>query len=183
MEEKMNKFINDNLGKINQHDQTVINVVCQNNIATLPPKYGIWSFEGKKYALQFNERQRPWLKYDEEEFIKAYNHPAILHYVYPKPFWRINRPIFNKEWWEYARISGFYYYVYNKSPKFKSFKRKKSKNLFKRILQGIDFLYFAFVTIFGFLFLFKIYKKEIFQKIQNWLMMLLLIIRLLFYRF
>ena len=117
MQEKMHQFIADNLGNLNQHDQTVINVVCQNNIGPLPPKYGIWSFEAEIYALKHNERQRPWLKYDKEEFVKAYHHPAILHYVYPKPFWKINRPIFNKEWWEYARISGYYNDVLNKSPK------------------------------------------------------------------
>ena len=118
MQEKMYQFINDNLGKLNQHDQTVINVVCQNNIGPLPPKYGIWSFEAEVYALKHNERQRPWLKYDKQEFINAYHHPAILHYVWPKPFWKRQRPIFNKEWWDYARISGYYNDVYNKSPKY-----------------------------------------------------------------
>ena len=117
MQEKMHQFIADNLGNLNQHDQTVINVVCQNNIGPLPPKYGIWSFEAEIYALKHNERQRPWLKYDKEEFIKAYHHPAILHYVWPKPFWKRQRPIFNNEWWEYARISGYYNDVLNKSPK------------------------------------------------------------------
>ena len=117
MQEKMHKFIADNLGKLNQHDQTVINVVCQNHIGPLPPKYGIWSFEAQVYALKHNERQRPWLKYDTQEFINAYHHPAILHYVWPKPFWRRQRPIFNDEWWKYAKISGYYNDVYNKSPK------------------------------------------------------------------
>ena len=64
MTDKFNKFIKANLGKINQHDQTVINVVCQGNLGTLPPKYGIWSFEDEAYALKHNERQRPWLKYN-----------------------------------------------------------------------------------------------------------------------
>ena len=117
MQEKMNEFISANKGKLNQHDQTVINVVCQNNIGPLPPKYGIWCFEAEIYALKHNERQRPWLKYDRQEFLNAYYHPAILHYVWPKPFWKRQRPIFNKEWWDYARISGYYNDVYNKSPK------------------------------------------------------------------
>ena len=56
-------------------------------------------------------------KYDTQEFINAYHHPAILHYVWPKPFWRRQRPIFNDEWWKYAKISGYYNDVYNKSPK------------------------------------------------------------------
>ena len=117
MTEKFNKFTIENREKINQHDQTVINVVCQKNIGTLPPKYGIWSFEAEKYAVKHNERQRPHLRYDMKEFINAYKHPAILHYVWPKPFWKRKKPIFDKEWWNYARISGYYNEVYNKSPK------------------------------------------------------------------
>ena len=117
MTEKFNKFIIENLGRINQHDQTVINVVCQGKTAPLPPKYGIWSFEAERYGLQHNERQWPWLRYDVNEFKQAYHHPAILHYVWPKPFWRRQRPIFNNEWWDYAKKSGYYKEVYNKSPK------------------------------------------------------------------
>ena len=48
IQEKMYKFINDNLGKLEQHDQTVINVVCQNNIGILPPKFGIFGFENEE---------------------------------------------------------------------------------------------------------------------------------------
>ena len=117
MTEKFNKFIKDNLGKINQHDQTVINVVCQGNIGPLPPKYGIWCFEAEIYALKHNERQRPQLRYDKTEFLQAYYHPAILHYVWPKPFWKRQKPVFDKEWWYYARKSGYYDDIYNKSPK------------------------------------------------------------------
>ena len=117
MTEKFNKFIRENLGKINQHDQTIINVVCQKNIAPLPPKYGIWCFEAEIYALKHNERQRPHLRYNKQEFLNAYYHPAILHYVWPKPFWRRQRPVFNNEWWDYARKSGYYDDIYNKSPK------------------------------------------------------------------
>ena len=117
MTEKFNKFISENLGKINQHDQTIINVVCQKNIAPLPPKYGIWCFEAEIYAKKHNDRQRPWLRYNQDEFIYAYYHPAILHYVWPKPFWRRQRPVFNDQWWDYARKSGYYEDIYYKSPK------------------------------------------------------------------
>ena len=118
MSEKFNKFLNEQREKINQHDQTIINVVCQGKIATLPPKYGMWCFEAKIHALKHNRRQRPWLQYNETEFLYAYYHPAILHYVWPKPYWRRKKPVFNKEWWEYARKSGYYNDIYHKSPKF-----------------------------------------------------------------
>ena len=118
MGEKFAKFMKEEKEKINQHDQTIVNVVCQGHIAPLPPKYGIWCFEAEKYALKHNERQRPHLRYNKDEFLKAYYHPAILHYVWPKPFWKRKKPIFNNEWWNYAKISGYYNEVYNKSPKY-----------------------------------------------------------------
>ena len=158
MEEKMNKFINDNLGNIYQHDQTVINVVCQNNIAPLPPKFGMWGFEVKKFALEHNERQKPWLKYDHEEFVKAFHHPAIVHYIWPKPFWQKLKLkiVSHNKWWNYASISGFYDYICNKSPKLKS--NKKIKNKYFSFKDGNDVPYVAFFAIFGLLL--KNIKKE-----------------------
>ena len=118
MLEKFKQFMIEKKDEINQHDQTVINVVCQGKIAPLPPKYGIWCFEHKKYAKKFNDRQRPHLKYDENELLNAYFHPAILHYVWPKPYWKRKKPIFNNEWWNYARISGYFNDVFTKCPKY-----------------------------------------------------------------
>ena len=140
----MYKFINDNLGKLEQHDQTVINVVCQNNIGILPPKFGIFGFENEEHALEHNERQRLWLKYDKQEFINAYHHPTILHYVWPKPFWR--KPVLFNEWWKYAKISGFYYWIHKKSPKFIFSERKKSKYLSDKEIEEIVIANVCFVT-------------------------------------
>ena len=118
MTEKFEKFMDEQRENINQHDQTIINVVCQEHIALLPPKYGIWCFEAKKHALKHNKRQRKHLQYDEKEFLDAYYHPAIMHFVWPKPYWRKKKPVFNKEWWEYARMTGYYKDIITKSPKF-----------------------------------------------------------------
>ena len=141
MTEKFNKFISENLGKINQHDQTVINVVCQGKTAPLPPKYGIWSFEAERYGLQHNQRQWPWLRYDENEFKQAYHHPAILHYVWPKPFWRRQRPIFNNEWWDYAKKSGYYNEVFHNSPKW-----TPNRLLLEKIYEGNHYPYYCYST-------------------------------------
>ena len=116
--QKYKIFISENMGNLNQHDQTVINVVCQGKISPLPPKYGMWSFEDENEALKHNNRQRPLLKYNKEEFLYAYYHPSILHYTWPKPFWDRQKPIFDKEWWKFAKISGYYDDIYNKSPKY-----------------------------------------------------------------
>ena len=114
---KIEEFIKKNKGKLNQQDQTIINVVMQDRIAPLPPKYGMWAWGGKdkENAIIHNNKQRPWLKYNEEEFLYAVEHPAILHFIWPKPFWR--RPTaFDTEWWDYARRTGFYDEIYKNSP-------------------------------------------------------------------
>jgi len=114
--EKFNKFMKENRDKITQHDQTIINVVLQNHIGTMPPKYGIWAFENSRSAILYNSKQIPWLKYDIYELLKAYHHPAILHFIWPKPFWRKREPVFNDKWWEYAKKTGYYDDIYYKSP-------------------------------------------------------------------
>ena len=78
----------------------------------------MWSFEDENEALKHNNRQKPWLQYNKEEYLYAYYHPAILHYTWPKPFWDRQKPIFDKEWWNFAKISGYYDDIYNKSPKY-----------------------------------------------------------------
>ena len=45
MTEKFNEFLDKYIGNIDQHDQTTINVVCQEKISYLPPKYGLWNFQ------------------------------------------------------------------------------------------------------------------------------------------
>ena len=114
--EKFNKFMKEKRDKIVQHDQTIINVVLQNQLGTMPPKYGIWAFENSRSAILYNSKQRQWLKYDINELLNAYHHPAILHFVWPKPFWRKKEPVFNDKWWEYAKKTGYYDDIYYKSP-------------------------------------------------------------------
>ena len=116
--EKFKKFMVEEKDKINQHDQTIINVVLQKNIGPLPPKYGMWCFEARIHALKHIRRQRPHLRCSEDEFINAYYHPVIMHFVYPKPYWRRKKPVFNNEWWNYARKSGYYQDIFTKSPKY-----------------------------------------------------------------
>ena len=114
--EKFNKFMKEQRDKIVQHDQTIINVVLQNHIGTMPPKYGVWAFENDYGARLHNNRQRPWLKYNMEELLKAYHHPAILHFIWPKPFWRKRKHTFYNEWWDVAKKTGYYDDIYYKSP-------------------------------------------------------------------
>ena len=112
---KIADFISKNKKKLIQHDQTIINVVMQDKIAPLPPKYGIWGFKNKKKAKKHLEKQWPKLKYNKDEFFYAVKHPAILHFAGKKPFWR-KHTVFEKEWWDFARLTSYYEDIYSKSP-------------------------------------------------------------------
>ena len=88
----------------------------QKRIAPIPPKYGVWEAwknekETKKYLSKYKHR----LKYKEEELNYAIKHPAIVHFTRLKPFWK-KHTAFYKEWWRYARLTGYYDLIYTKSP-------------------------------------------------------------------
>ena len=55
-------------------------------------------------------------KQNEKELLEAYAHPGIVHFVWPKPFWR-KQTGYYKEWWDLARLTGFYDEIYNKCPR------------------------------------------------------------------
>ena len=109
--EKYNKFLEANLGKIEQHDQTTINVVCQGKTSTLPPKYGMWNFVKREDLIKHNcygNINSNIKAYDEKEFFKAWKLPAIIHYVRAKPWKRkgsFTHREFHEKWWEYAQKS------------------------------------------------------------------------------
>ena len=113
--QKVEKFIFKNWNKLTQHDQTVINVVLQDKIAPIPPKYGVWAFKSKYDAQIFLNMQLPHLKYNEQEFFNAMEHPAILHFVWPKPFW-MKHTRFENDYWKFANLTGHYNEIYSNSP-------------------------------------------------------------------
>ena len=121
--EKINNFIIKERNRLKAHDQTVLNAVLHGKKGLLPPKYGMWSFPSKNVAKKHFEKLKPWAKYDDEkEFMYAMNHPAILHFIFPKPFWNTERPPFRKEWWDYARKSEYFKEIFKYA---KNYRRKK----------------------------------------------------------
>ena len=112
--DKFNDFIKLLNNSIDQGDQTLINVVLQKHISTLPPKYGMWGFENEYFAKAHNRIQKPWLRYRYKEFMEAFKHPAILHYTGAKPF-RDKKAVYYSLWWEYAKKTGFFNEIYNYS--------------------------------------------------------------------
>ena len=78
MTEKFNEFLNSNLGKLEQHDQTTINVVCQGKTSTLPPKFGMWNFKTFRHFKNYNNAHPSRLRFNKKELLMAYENPAII---------------------------------------------------------------------------------------------------------
>lgn len=117
---KIEEFISKNRDKLKQQDQTVLNVVIQDRLKPIPPKYGIWAWVTDAEAKEHLDKQWPHLKYNEEEFFYALNHPAIIHYTWPKPFWKGKKTRYQKEWWDYAKLTGYYNEIYAKIPSYRN---------------------------------------------------------------
>ena len=117
IQDKFSKFIKKNNDKLLQHDQTVINVVCCDKIGILPPEFGMWNFESEEVAKLHNGSLKIKSKYNENEFIKAYNNPAVLHYVCGvgvKPWKNGPNTIFKEKWWGYAKKTDYYNAILSK---------------------------------------------------------------------
>ena len=108
MTEKFNEFLDKYIGNIDQHDQTTINVVCQEKISYLPPKYGLWNFQNLNEFRSHCNYQKSRISYNNEELSIAYSHPSVLHYVKAKPFHKHTNKYYFKEWWEYAKKTNYY---------------------------------------------------------------------------
>ena len=109
--QKFFDFIDNNKNKLTQEDQTVINIVLHGRIDLLPPKYGMWNFVNREGLFKHNNYEDNDLgvkAYDENEILKAWKVPSILHYVRAKPWKKKNKYThreFHEKWWEYAKIS------------------------------------------------------------------------------
>ncbi len=106
METEFEKFIAKNNEKLIQHDQTVINVLCNGYIGALPAKYGMFNFTDANMVNDYSNRLIASDRYSEEEIWSAYKNPIILHYVY-KPWSKeeVNR---KSLWWEYAAKTDYF---------------------------------------------------------------------------
>ena len=112
--DKFTSFMKSLNNSVIQEDQTIINYVLQNNISTLPPKYGMWAFVNSFEAYKHNNVQRKKFKYNVNEFMNAYKHPAILHYTGAKPF-KSKETIYYSLWWDYAKKTKYYEDIYKYS--------------------------------------------------------------------
>ena len=114
MSKKFFEFIENNKDKLDQEDQTVINIVLHGRIDLLPPKYGMWNFVKKDHLISHNTYGNKKLNlkaYDENELLEAWKKPAILHFVRAKPWKKkttYTHKEFHEKWWDYAKKSDEY---------------------------------------------------------------------------
>lgn len=106
MVEQFSKFIRENNDRLKQHDQTVINVVCYENIGILPAKYGIFNYITVQRAQDYVNLLRTPQKYTVNEVKDAAVDPWILHCV-SKP-WNANANYSKDLWLEYAEKTDFF---------------------------------------------------------------------------
>ena len=109
--QKFFDFIDNNKKKLAQEDQTVINIVLHGRIDLLPPKFGMWNFKNRESVLSHNYYGNKKLgvqAYSDEEILKGWELPSILHYVRAKPWKRkttFTHRLFHEKWWDYAKKS------------------------------------------------------------------------------
>lgn len=108
MEEKFTQFIEENNEKLTQHDQTVINILCYENIGALPPQYGIFNYylENADAAINYNTKLNEKYRYNLKDILKAQEKPVVVHCVI-KP-WKDKTVPYFEQWWDYAKKTGFY---------------------------------------------------------------------------
>lgn len=98
--EKFNDFISKNNDKLEQHDQTVINVVFHDKIGVLPAKFGVFN-QNENWLSSFSETLMSPEKYTVQELLNARRSPAILHCTH-KPWFSPNAALAADKWWQYA---------------------------------------------------------------------------------
>ena len=109
---KIDDFIAKYKSRLILDDQTILNIVMQDKLGTLPPKYGIFAFRNEEHFKNyFNKTRKLGKKYNKKDLLYAIEHPVIIHFAGIKPFGSTkNDKRFSKVWWKFARVSG----VYNK---------------------------------------------------------------------
>ena len=112
--QKFFDFIDNNKKDLAQEDQTVINIVLHERIDLLPPKFGIWNFLNEESVLSHNYYGNKKLgvqAYSNEEILKGWKQPSVLHYVRAKPWkkkTKYTHIFFHEKWWDYAKKSDEY---------------------------------------------------------------------------
>ena len=107
IEQKIRKYISKHF--LNHHDQTAINAVCYKNLGILSIKYATFVYKSFEDLVEFNKKQNKIHRYKNDELIKAYYEPTLLHYVgWVKPWEKRYSNSKEEYWWYYAKKSGYF---------------------------------------------------------------------------
>ena len=104
---KIEDFISKNKNRLFQQDQTIVNVVMQDRLGPIPPKYGVWPLNNEEKLKSYLSKKRFGKKYSKKLLIDAIKHPVIVHFINKKPF-KFRKSAFYHLWWKFAKISGYY---------------------------------------------------------------------------
>lgn len=91
-------FCTDNLKNCPMVDQDVINKVCYDKIALLPPEYNLQT-NGINFAQEV---------FSKEELEIARNSPRVVHYTGSRKPWKYKDVPYREYFWKYAKLSSFY---------------------------------------------------------------------------
>lgn len=96
------KFVNGVLKNYPTVDQDVINSICYGKIKFLPFKYNVMP----KCNIFLNDSRIAEI-YDKNEYLEAFENPAIIHWANPQKPWNQDDLMFDKEWINYFEKSPF----------------------------------------------------------------------------
>ncbi|MDO4503691.1 MAG: glycosyltransferase family 8 protein [Clostridia bacterium] len=115
MVEKFNDFIEKNNDRLEQHDQTVINILCYKKIQKLPTVFGFINYYSTaKEAKNYTECLIAKDSYSKEDMEYGFNNVEVLHCV-RKPWKDLEVP-FAEVWWEYAKKTDYFEEIKTKYP-------------------------------------------------------------------
>lgn len=80
-EKRVFDFIKKNKGKVNHHDQGIINGVCKNSILILEPKYNMMPEMLYMTVKQSNFLYNVHNYYSQDEINDAVNNAVVIHYI------------------------------------------------------------------------------------------------------
>ena len=86
---KFFNFMKKSNNLLKQEDQTIINIVLNERIGILPPKYGMWDFKNITLLRLHNNYGNYSKKvscYKDSQLINGLKYPYIIHYVFNKPY-------------------------------------------------------------------------------------------------
>ena len=89
------------------NEEIMINILYQDKLGIIPPKYGMPNFNNSDLALEYNKNISEIYRYENKNYISAYFKPAIIEFMC-KPWELGNKCQNNEAFWYYAKKSEYF---------------------------------------------------------------------------